>query len=82
MRAPAVSTPGSLRPRIEAMARRWGYSPAEVSEVLKLARADPEPWRAAVALDEQRESEFRARGILSESEPLDSYNRRSHAVRR
>jgi hypothetical protein len=46
------------------MARRWEYSPDELTYVLDRARKDPAGWMRAVALDERREQEFRERGLL------------------
>jgi hypothetical protein len=53
-----------LERRIRAIAVRWHYTDAEVTEVVDLTRADPEKWACAVTLDEQREAEFRADGRL------------------
>lgn len=53
-----------LARRIEAMARRWGYTDNERREVMALAARDPGRWLRAVALDEQCEAEFRAHGLL------------------
>lgn len=50
--------------RIRAMAERWQYEDAELTEVLTRARRDPAGWTRAVALDERREQEFRERGLL------------------
>lgn len=57
--------PTELRRRIEAMAARWRYSPDEIQDVLSRAQRDPAAWLRAVETDEGRESEFRARGLLS-----------------
>ena len=46
------------------MAGRWRYTPDDLAEVLDLARADPDKWTRAVSLDESREVEFRAAGLL------------------
>jgi hypothetical protein len=54
--------------RIRAMARRWQYTDAELSDVLDRARRDPADWSRAVALDEQREKEFCERGWLPKAD--------------
>jgi len=67
MIATALSESGdarALRRRIERMAQRWRYSTTELAEVMKLARLDPDRWSAAIALDEEREAEFRAAGMI------------------
>ena len=53
-----------LENRIRAMTRRWRYTPAELVEVLDLARTDPDKWTRAVTLDESKEAEFRDKGML------------------
>lgn len=57
-----VLTPLSpdLERRIHNMALRWQYRPDELAEVLNLARADPQKWLRAVALDEHK---FGASGV-------------------
>lgn len=62
---PALLAALDLERRIRAMATRWQYTPADLTEVLELARQNPAKWLAAVALDERRESEFRAQGLLA-----------------
>lgn len=58
------SLPADLERRIQAMARRWEYSPEELADVLDCARRDPAIWTRAVALDERSEAEFRQHGLL------------------
>lgn len=53
-----------LAQRIKSMAIRWRYDLDETREVLALAATDPHGWALAVALDERREQEFLASGIL------------------
>lgn len=53
-----------LEVRLRAMAQRWRYTQAELLEVLELARLDPDRWVRAVALDEMREDEFIAQGLI------------------
>lgn len=65
MAAPQAKHSSDLDLRILAMAQRWQYTQAELNEVLDLSRQDPAGWGRAVALDERREPEFRARGLLS-----------------
>lgn len=59
-----LSFTADLERRIRTMGRRWRYTDAELTEVMDLARADPEKWARAVALDERREGHFRAAGRL------------------
>ncbi len=54
----------ALRPRLIRMADRWRYAPDELDELLELAQRDPVKWQLAVELDEAREAEFRAAGLL------------------
>ena len=54
-----------LEPRIRRMAQRWNYSPDELTDALACARENPAGWLRAVELDERREPEFRATGLLS-----------------
>jgi hypothetical protein len=54
-----------LQRRIEAMAQRWAYTPAELQNVLERARANPIGWLSAVTRDEEREQEFRSFGLLA-----------------
>jgi hypothetical protein len=54
-----------LERRIEAMAKRWDYSPNELASVLAKAKASPAAWISAVAYDEEHESEYRQRGLLT-----------------
>lgn len=56
--------PADLDNRIRAMALRWQYSNAELSDVLMRARLDPAYRTVRVAEDEHREAEFRERGLL------------------
>lgn len=55
----------ALEPRIRLMAERWQYSAAELGDVLTSARENPAGWLRAVEMDERREPEFRAAGLLS-----------------
>ena len=74
-RSPSAGSAGSqderfklfsaLEPRIRLMATRWQYSPGELNYVLGCARENPADWLRAVELDERREPEFRALGLLS-----------------
>ena len=57
----------TLERRIHTMAQRWRYKPEELAEVLALARQEPAKWGWAVALDEQREAEFRSRRLLPDA---------------
>ena len=61
-----LSLSPDLARRIQAMARRWRYTEAELAEVLALATHDPGAWLRAVAMDERREAEFRASGRLAQ----------------
>jgi hypothetical protein len=61
---PSNFTP-ALERRIRMMASRWQYSDVELADVLDRARSNPVGWLRAVALDEQREAEFRSKGFLS-----------------
>lgn len=61
---PNLTLDPDLERRIRAMAKRWRYTPAELAEVLALARENPAGWLRAVALDERREDEFRRAGLL------------------
>ena len=54
----------ALSVRVRKMAQRWRYSTTELAEVMKLTRLDPDRWSAAIALDEEREAEFRAAGMI------------------
>jgi hypothetical protein len=58
------SLSADLEGRIRAMAERWSYSADDLAESLQLARANPIAWARAVERDEQREQEFRERGLL------------------
>lgn len=62
--AALTQLPADLARRIQAMARRWCYTDAELAEVMVLATHDPGTWLRAVSTDEQRETEFRAHGML------------------
>jgi hypothetical protein len=42
-----------LEARIRAMGAWWGYTAEELGHALRLAAADPEPWRDLVADDER-----------------------------
>lgn len=53
-----------LEQRICAMAQRWQYSAAELTDVLTRARIDPAYWAVRVIEDERREQDFRERGLL------------------
>lgn len=53
-----------IEQRIRRMAERWQYSPDELAKALQAAAADPERWECGVDLDERREAEFRALGLL------------------
>jgi hypothetical protein len=55
----------NLQRRIEAMAQRWSYTPAETQGVLERASTNPLGWSSAVACDEEREMEFRSLGLLA-----------------
>lgn len=46
-------TPG-LEARITAMATRWQYTAADLTEALQCAAADPAAWLAAVQWDEEQ----------------------------
>jgi len=59
-----LNFPQDLEHRIRAMARRWEYSQAELSDALSRARHDPGGWGNVVAIDEQREAKFREYGFL------------------
>lgn len=61
---PKLNLTPDLERRIRAMAQRWQYSDAELTDVLGRARLDPTGWMCAVALDERREQEFRECGLL------------------
>jgi hypothetical protein len=54
-----------LERRICAMAARWNYSPDDYNDVLQRAKRNPAAWEQAVSLDEEREAEFRKRGLLA-----------------
>jgi hypothetical protein len=54
-----------LQRRIVAMANRWAYKREELQDVLERARENPTGWLSAVALDEQREGEFRTLGLIA-----------------
>lgn len=56
-----------LEGRIRRMAARWRYTASDLAEALQLAADDPEKWERAVALDERREAEFRAKGLLRDA---------------
>jgi hypothetical protein len=63
-----AALPPELEQRIRAMAVRWEYSDADLVDVLERARRDPGGWMRVVALDEEREAEFRARGFIPRSD--------------
>lgn len=74
---PELNFTPDLERRIHAMARRWQYAPEELADVLDRARRDPAGWERAVALDERREAEFRARGSRGPThEPGHRHSRR------
>jgi hypothetical protein len=56
-----------LQRRIVAMAHRWAYKPEELQDVLRRARENPSGWLSAVAIDEERECEFRSLGLLADA---------------
>ena len=60
--------PADLERRIRSMATRWQYTDADLADVLERARRDPGGWTRVVALDEEREAEFRARGSIPQSD--------------
>ena len=68
LRALAPALPPDLEHRIRAMGQRWNYSNGELNDALDRARFNQAAWTACVQLDEVREAEFRARGLLSRAD--------------
>lgn len=54
-----------LEPRLAAMAQRWRYTDTDAAQLMQEARKEPAKWQLAVELDESREAEFRACGVLA-----------------
>ena len=57
---------GELERRVRLMALRWQYNSEELADVLIRAAQDPAAWSSCVSLDEEREQQFRAEGMISE----------------
>ena len=63
--------PVELELRLRAMAQRWRYTDDDLAEILNLARANPQAWLRAVALDERRQQEFRRGGLIPWQRPIE-----------